>query len=124
MEEIEEPWVLADLDCEKLGPQHVTHADFLLATGDDVLVCVELKSGRSIRGSVRQLQESSSYAENELNLSPLVAEFRPVLGHSVTLRTGQRKQLQRERIQFQGVPHAIRLVTCGGRMVDALRGPT
>lgn len=123
MEGVSEPWFMANLDCDALGLQSVTHADFMLATWDGILACIELKGGRSISGAVRQLQESSSLAEDVLNLSEHVTTFRPVLGHHTGLRTGQRKHLQRERIQFQSGSHSIRLVKCGGRLADAFRGP-
>ena len=122
MEEIADPWVLVNLDCEDLGLGQVTHADFLLGTQDDALACIELKSGRSISGAVEQIQESSSYAESELRMSEHVIQFRPILGHHVGLKTGQRKYLQRQRIKFQENRHSIRLIPCGGRLVDALRG--
>ena len=100
----------------------MTHADFLLANQDGVLACIELKSGRSISGAVKQIQESSSYAEDDLRVSEHVTQFRPILGHHVELKTGQRKHLQMQRIEFQKRDHIIRLIPCGGRLVDALRG--
>ena len=123
IDDIADPWVLVDLDCEGLSLRGVTHADFLLATQGGVLACIELKGGKTIRGAVEQIQESSFYVEDELRLSVHVTQFRPILGHHVKLKVGQRKHLQMQRIEFQKKGYSIRLIPCGGRLADALGSP-
>ena len=119
------PHLIVDFDKpgSPLGP-HETRCDYLfVAEGDIGLVApLELKRGRlHAREVVGQLQAGASAAEK------LVPPEEPVKLRPVVASSGRSKaeisrlKAKGNRIRFHGRLEPVRLMSCGGPLVGALR---
>ena len=99
------------------------HCDYLFfadaTDGADWIVPMEFKGGQVKVGTiVRQLQAGARTIES---LVPQNKEFRfrPTAVHK-GIHTQQRRQLKRRPVHFHGRSVIVRLLPCGGRLVQVL----
>ena len=125
MTDVAAPRLIIDLDRpgSPLGP-NATRCDYLLIVdgkdGPGWVAPLELKRGRLHAGKVvRQLQAGAAAAESLIG-SEDQTKFRPIAACGNAPKA-ERNELRKtiNRIRLHGRTEAIRLVTCGDRLVQA-----
>lgn len=120
LDDVNDDRLLIDLDCDELALSSVTHADFILVTGEGWLACIELKGGR-LKRAVEQLQSSAQFAETQLLKTDEKVIFRPVLVHRGEFGTGRVRRWAGRRIEFRNASYVIERIRCEESLADALR---
>ena len=127
LEDVDDGRVLISLDCEALGLNKESHADFVLATAGGILACIELKGGKlnkqpsQRRKAQRQLQASATFLQEKGGLGMRDVKFRAVLVHKREFGAALTRSWAARRIEFRGQQYPIRRVLCGESLAGGIR---
>ena len=115
--------VLVDLDCDELSTDPaIRRCDFILASGDEQIAPIELKSGDVELAEVaEQLRGGAQIAEQRLLLNAsLRVRFRPVVVYGG--KFNRRKGKKKETVEFRGTHYEIKAIRDGSPLSKALSG--
>jgi len=109
-------------------PANRTRCDYLLVIQDGnelaIVAPLELKSGDlKYSTAVRQLQAGADVAERWIPKNMQV-RFRPTVAFGGGVRAADRKSARQGGVRFRGRQVPIRLMKCGGVLMDAVRCPS
>lgn len=123
-----EPHLIVDFDSPG-SPRGASpsRCDYLFVAGAagfrGLVAVLELKRGKVNAATiVAQLQAGAEAAEQLVPVRP-PARFRPVAVFGGALRKAERNALKerRNRVRFHAAAETVRLMRCGGRLVQGLR---
>lgn len=91
----------------------------LIAVGRLIGVVVEMKGGKASAGESAQQIEQGAVELDRVLSSQAIDSFRPILACN-SMKSIERKALDKQRVQFRGRAHRIIPARCGARLIELL----